>query len=79
MLKEARKMANFLALVVDATTRTMPATHTSTENRCFQKRYYGVVNSAIKSMEGEIYWCCSDCANKRVLSYSEGTRWDNLE
>jgi len=56
MPKEAREMANFLALVVDASTRTMITTQTSTENRCFQKGYYGVVNSAIKPKKGEIHW-----------------------
>jgi len=77
MPKEAREMANFLALVVDATTRTMPTTLTSTEIRCFQKGCHGVVKSSIRPKEGEIHWYCPECENEGVISHWQGTKWNN--
>ena len=37
MPKEGREMANFLALIVDTTTKNKPTTLTTTEIRCFKK------------------------------------------
>ena len=45
MPKQARELASFLALVVDATTKIMPSTLTSTEIRCFKKGGHGFVKS----------------------------------
>ena len=77
MPKEARELANFLALVVDATTKTMPTTLTSTEIRCFQKGCHGVVKSAIRLKKVEIHWYCPDCENEGVISHWGSTKWDN--
>jgi len=77
MPQEARELANFLALVVDAVTRTMPTTLTSTKIWCFQKGCHGVVKSAIRPKEGEIHWYCPECENEGLISSWQGTRWDN--
>ena len=77
MPKEARELANFLALIVDVTTQTMPSTLTSTEIRCFEKGCHGVVKSAKRQKESEIHWYCPDCENEGVISQWEGTKWDN--
>lgn len=75
MPKEARELANFLALIVDATTRTMPSTLSSTDIRCFHKGCHGLVKSAIRPKEAEIHWYCPECENEGVISNWEGTKW----
>ena len=77
MPKEARELANFLALVIDATTKTMPATLTPTDIRCFGKGCHGLIKSGIKHGNEEIHWLCPECENEGVISYWQGTRWDN--
>ena len=77
MPKEARELASFLALIVDATTKTMPLTLTSTEIRCFKKRCYGLVKSAISPDGKEIHWYCHECENEGVISNWQKTKWDN--
>ena len=77
MLKEARELANFLALIVDATTKTLPSTLSSTDIRCFQKGCHGLVKSAIRPKEGEIHWYCPECENEGVISNWQGKKWNN--
>ncbi len=76
--KEARELANFLALVVDATTESMPLTLTETELRCFNKGCHGNIKSSVSRAKGEIRWLCSDCGNEGVISEWQGTKWDNM-
>jgi hypothetical protein len=78
MPKEAREMANSLALVVDTATRTIPTTLNPTEIRCFQKGCHGLVKSAIRQKAGEIHWYCPDGENEGVISQWEGTKWDYM-
>jgi len=78
MPKKARELANFLALIVDSTTKTMPSTLTSTDIRCFQKGCHGLVKSAIRPKEGEINWYCPECENEGVISHWQRTKWDNM-
>ena len=47
MPKEARELPNFLALVVDETTNSMPMTLTETGIRCFNKGCHGQIKSSI--------------------------------
>lgn len=77
MLKEARELANFLALIVDATTKTLPSTLSSTDIRCFQKGCHGVVKSSMRPKEGEIHWYCPECENEGVISNWQGKKWNN--
>jgi hypothetical protein len=79
MPKEARELASFLALMVDATTKTMPSTLTSTEFRCFKKVYHGLVKSAISPDGKEIHWYCPECEEEGVISSLQRTKWDNLK
>ncbi len=74
---EARELANFLALVVDSTTKTKQSSLTSTDIRCFNKGCYGTVKSTLRPEANEIYWYCPDCENEGVISQWGGTRWDN--
>ena len=75
---EAGELANFLALVVDSTTKTKQSNLTSTDIRCFNKGCYGNVESTLRPQSNEIYWDCPECENEGVISHWEGTRWDNI-
>lgn len=75
--KEGRELANFLALVVDETTKSMPLTLTETGIRCFNKGCHGLIKSSVSRAKGEIHWYCSDCKNEGVISNWQGTKWDN--
>ena len=77
MPKEARELTSFLALVVDATTKTMPSTFTSTDIRCFKKGCNGLVNSTLSPDSKEIHWYCPECENEGVISEWQKARWDN--
>jgi predicted RNA-binding Zn-ribbon protein involved in translation (DUF1610 family) len=77
IVKEARELANFLALIVDTTTKTMPATLTLTEIRCFKKGCHGLIKSELTQSNNEIHWKCPDCGNEGVISHWQGSRWDN--
>jgi hypothetical protein len=77
MPKEARELASFLALVVDATTKTTPSILTSTDLRCFKKACHGLIKTAVKHNDEEIHWYCPDCENEGVISHWHGTKWDN--
>ena len=77
MPKEAREMASFLALVIDATTKNKPFTLTSTEIRCFEKGCQGMINSEVLKESNEIHWKCSKCPNEGRISGWKLTKWDN--
>ncbi|OFY75583.1 MAG: hypothetical protein A2V46_10320 [Bacteroidetes bacterium RBG_19FT_COMBO_42_7] len=79
MPKEARELASFLALVVDATTKTMPSILTSTEIRCLKKKCEGLIKSEILGKKDDIHWVCSKCKNEGVISEWQKTKWDNRQ
>ena len=75
--KEARELGSFMALVVDATTKILPSTLTSTDIRCFQKGCNGMIKTELISKSNEIHWECSDCENEGVISEWQNSKWDN--
>ena len=77
MPKEARELASFFALVVDATTKELPSKLTATEILCFKKRCDGMIRSEFLPANGEIHWKCSKCQNEGRISNWQGTKWDN--
>ena len=77
MPKEARELASFLALVVDAATKKNPTTLTPTDIRCFNKGCYGLIKVSIRSDNKEIRWYCPECENEGVISGWQGSKWDN--
>jgi hypothetical protein len=77
MPQEAKELASFLALVVDATTKTMPSILTTTDIRCFQKGCHGLVKSSMRLSKNEINWYCPDCEEEGLISEWQNTRWDN--
>ena len=68
MPREARELPSFMALVVDATTKLLPSTLTSTEIRYFKKGCHGLIKSAMSPDGKEIHWYCPECENEGVIS-----------
>lgn len=72
----ARKLASFMALIIDETTRNHANGKPGEELRCFKKGCRGNINGQI-SPEGTIDWHCSACDNEGKISDWRGTKWDN--
>lgn len=77
MPKEARELANFLALVVDETTKESSSLVICTTIRCFTKNCEGNINSEFLKANNEIHWVCSKCQNNGIISDWHNTKWDN--
>ena len=75
---EARELASFLALVIDATTDYDSESGFNTGIRCFEKGCDGMIHSYILlDNDDEIYWKCPNCKNEGIISEWQGTKWDN--
>jgi hypothetical protein len=77
MPKEARELANFLALVVDETTKESSSQVIFTTIRCFTKKCEGTINSEFLKANNEIHWVCSKCQNEGIITDWHNTKWDN--
>jgi uncharacterized protein with PIN domain len=77
MPKEARELANFLALLIDnASTLNYDAEPTI---RCKEKGCDGVIVPSYIDENNEILWVCVKCKTKGVITDWRGTKWDNIE
>ena len=76
--KEARELGNFLALIVDSTTRYINNKLYPTGIRCFEKHCKGIIQSEITENSSEIHWLCPECNNEGSISEWENTQWNNL-
>ena len=75
MPKEAREIANFLALLIDeGSTGDYDAEPTI---RCKEKNCSGLIVPTIIEERDEIYWVCVECKTRGVISDWRGTKWDN--
>ena len=79
MPKEARELASFFALVIDATTKKSPFTLSGIELRCFEKGCLGIIKSEVLKETNEIHWVCSKCPNEGRISNWKLTKWDNRQ
>ena len=77
MPSEASELANFLALVIDTTTKNSPFTLTQTGIRCFEKGCKGFIKSEVMKDNNDIHWVCSKCENEGRISGWKLTKWDN--
>ena len=77
MPKEARELASFFALVIDATTKKSPFTLSEIELRCFESKCQGTIKSEVLKESNEIHWVCSKCKNEGMISNWKLTKWDN--
>jgi len=75
--KEARELANFMALVVDEATKEYDSSVVSTSLRCFKKKCVGTINSEFLIENDEIHWACTKCKNEGIISDWQKTKWDN--
>jgi hypothetical protein len=75
--KEARELASFFALVIDATTKNNPFTLTQIEISCFEKGCQGLIKSEVLKANNEIHWRCSKCQTEGRISGWKLTKWDN--
>ncbi len=76
MPKEARELANFLALLIDdASTGDYEAEPTI---RCIEDGCEGLVVAFVDiEAEDEIHWICPICKTGGVITNWRGTKWDN--
>jgi hypothetical protein len=79
MPKEARELASFFALVIDATTKKSPFKLSEIELRCFEKGCLGIIKSEVLKETNEIHWVCSKCQNEGRISNWKLTKWDNRQ
>jgi hypothetical protein len=70
-------LGNFLALVVDATTKEKSTINIQTGIRCFQKKCEGMIISKLQNSLADIYWKCPKCKNEGTIGSWHGTNWDN--
>ncbi len=78
MPKEARELANFLALIIDAATDYESESGFETAIRCFNRGCEGTVQSIILiDQDYVIHWRCNACENEGIISEWEDSRWDN--
>ena len=68
MPKEAREISAFFSLVIDETLEKLPIELTPTTIRCFRKRCFGIISSAIDLDKNELYWKCSECVNSGTIT-----------
>ena len=77
MPKEARELANFLALLIDdASLLDYDAEPTV---RCIEKGCEGLIVPTYIEEDDEIFWVCIKCKTKGVITNWHGTKWDNLK
>lgn len=78
MHKDGRKIASFLAMVVDTCTFMRPLTKMDINIRCFKRGCHGRVIAELQYPEMEVHWECPSCGNSGRISGWEGTKWDNI-
>jgi hypothetical protein len=76
---EARRLASFLVLLIDATTQAMPARGHDTRIRCRTRACTGSIQASVASKEGDIVWRCPECGHNGVIRNWQGTKWDQTE
>jgi hypothetical protein len=79
MPKEARELASFLALIVDAATRDFEPPIKATDVRCRQKKCDGTIELGFSSDDDAIEWWCSDCDEAGRISGWQGSKWDTRD
>jgi len=77
---EARQLASFLALIVDAVTSRFPQTHSGIETgiRCRGSGCKGMIIAALAHYEEPVHWHCLECGDNGTISNWQGTKWDNV-
>ncbi len=76
MRPQAKKMAGFLVMVVDAATAMQSEDFEDTGLRCHKRGCHGHIMAVVDQEESFIYWGCTDCNNEGRIDGWRGSRWD---
>ncbi len=76
---EARQLASFLALLVDAATQVIPARDYNTRIRCRANACTGSIRASVASHDSEILWGCPRCGQRGVIRNWQETKWDQTK
>lgn len=77
MPKQARELAAFFSMVIEAASSRFPQQKmVQSELRCFQKGCHGNISTVLLDEDAVINWQCSDCDNSGTISNWQGGRWD---
>lgn len=80
MPDEAKALAGFQALVVDAATENgLTDLPILTDLRCFEKGCEGDIVIAAVLSENRIEWQCNECEMGGIISEWMGTKFDNTK
>ena len=75
MPKQARELATFQSLIVDAATKDYEPPIMATELRCRNIKCKGTIELAF---DGDVIeWWCTDCNETGRISDWQGSKWDN--
>ena len=76
---EARKLASFLALVVEEVTRQHPQTNDDIQTTllCFKKPCNGRIIGTLDEQNQLVRWHCPHCGENGTISNWQDTRWDS--
>ena len=76
MPTEARQLASFLVLIVDAITPEAPAFFVETQLRCRTKQCSGEILARLDPAKEEIQWHCTHRDHHGIIRNWRGTKWD---
>ena len=76
MPKEARRLASFLVLLIDAATSVPPVRDHDTRIRCRTDACTGSIRSSLAAKDGEIVWYCPRRGHNGLIRNWQGTKWD---
>lgn len=79
MPKEAREMASFLALLIDAATLHIPEIIWTTDFKCFNSNCECNTITKFVDVGDKIWWYCPDCECEGLIYSWQRTRWGNTE
>jgi len=76
MPSPAKKLANFLVLVIDSATSVGSTNYDDTGIRCRAEGCSGSVLSRLTEDAKEIHWHCPICGHNGVIRNWQNTKWD---
>jgi hypothetical protein len=79
MPEEPRELFELLTRIIEKTTRTLPATLTTTDVECNTKSCDGLIKSALRPDTSEIHWYCPQCEREGLINNWQGTKWDQRQ
>jgi hypothetical protein len=77
---EARQLASFLGLIVDAVTSRFAETESGIQTaiRCRARGCQGMIIAALADYKEPVHWHCPKCGDRGTISNWQKTKWDNV-